>query len=367
MHNHVADCNSAEAPGASRTEAESTALNDDDTCPRCVAAGIGVRFVNSEAFQAHMRWMRLRGLSADTIAQRTGVLRRLAAWCGNRPLLEITEAELTEWGDDLASRLAVATRAVYVSNVREFYAWCYKEHRIAADPAANLPVPRVPARKPRPITEGELVLAIESGGVRVRCWLVLAGWCGLRAREIAYLRAENIRWNDDPPYLLVTQGKGGKERIVPLPEYALTELRQFPMPSRGLIWKTADGRPVPPNLVSVICNRHLHALGIQDTLHSLRHRFGTQVQRAVRDLRVTQELMGHTTPATTAGYAAVADLDKYKAVAALPVPAPRTAVRLYGSHSECKADANSEYRSEHTWLGQWLHAADAFNCVNERQ
>ena len=318
MHDDSAFYIPVETPGDSPLPPRLTGHNDE--CPRCVAAGSGVLFVKSETFSAHIRWMRLRGLTAETIAQRQGVMRRLATYCGGKPLLDVTETELTEWADDLATRLAVATRAVYVSNVREFYAWCYKEHRIEKDPAANLPVPRVPARKPRPITEDQLVLAIESGGVRVRCWLVLAAWCGLRAREIALLRAENIRFNDDPPYILVTGAKGGRERIVPLPEYAVSELRQFPLPSRGLIWKTADGRPVPPNLVSVICNRHLHALGIQDTLHALRHRFGTQVQRAVHDLRVTQELMGHTTPATTAGYAAVADQDKYRAVSALPVP-----------------------------------------------
>jgi len=314
----IAQAGSNQKPGKKKHEAAE--------CPRCDAAMIGGRFVQSETFQAHLRWMRLRGLSRDTITQRTGVLRRLAAHCDGKPLLDITETELTEWGDDLASRLAVATRAVYVSNVREFYAWCYKEHRIPADPAANLPVPRVPGRKPRPITEEKLVLAIESGGVRVRCWLVLAAWCGLRAKEIAYLQAQNLRLTDDPPYILVTQAKGGGERIIPVNDYVISELRRFPRPAKGMMWKTFDGRPVSPNLVSKVCNDHLHSLGIQDTLHSLRHRFGTQVQRAVHDLRITQELMGHTTPATTAGYAAVADIDKYRAVTALPAPATQTAL-----------------------------------------
>jgi len=250
-------------------------------------------------------------------------MRRLAGACGGKPLLQITEEELLDWADGLVDRLALATRAVYVSNVREFYSWCYAEHRIDRDPAANLPMPRAPRRTPRPISEEELVLAIDSAGVRVRLWLVLAALCGMRAGEIAHLKGENIRLGDDPPYILITHAKGNKERVVPLSPFAEAELRRYPrLPSRGPVFWTLQDRPRPinPNAVSTICNRHLHALGIDDVFHQLRHRFGTQTQRAVRDLRVTQELMGHTTPATTAGYAAVADFDKFRAVSGLPVP-----------------------------------------------
>lgn len=261
--------------------------------------------------------MRLRGLSKDTINQRTGVLSRLAALYGGKPLLDITEEELMEWADGLANRLGLATRAVYVSNVREFYKWCYAEHRIPADPAANLPVPRVPQRQPRPITEEQLAEAIEHALGRVRIWLVLAAWCGLRAKEIAYLRAENIRLRDDPPYVLIADTKGLRERIVPLCEFAARELEKQRLPLRGLCWK------VTPNLVSLHCNRYLHEIGIVDSLHKLRHRFGTQVQRAVRDVFVTQQLLGHKNPQTTAGYAQVADLDKHRAVSAIPAPAQR--------------------------------------------
>jgi integrase/recombinase XerC len=265
--------------------------------------------------------MRLRGLSPDTIAQRTGVLMRLAAAHGGRPLLTLTEEELMAWADELAGRLAAATRAVYVSNVRSFYGWCHAEGRIPVNPAAALPVPRAPQRQPRPITEQQLAVAIENAAGRVRVWLILAAWCGLRAKEIAWLRAENIRLKDNPPYLLVADTKGRRERVVPMPPFVVAELTRYQLPQRGLCWHTLDGRPVSPNAVSWITNKYLHELNIDDTLHSLRHRFGTQVQRAVRDLRVTQELLGHTSPATTAGYAQVADADKYRAVTRLPLVA----------------------------------------------
>jgi integrase/recombinase XerC len=174
----------------------------------------------------------------------------------------------------------------------------------------------------RPITEDDLEIAIESAVGNVRVWLVLAAWCGLRAKEIALLRAENIRLRDDPPYLLVASDatKGRRERIVPLPPFVVDELTRFGLPFRGLCWRAGHGQPVTPNFVSLVCNRYLHELGIESPLHKLRTRFGTQVHRAVGNIRVTQELLGHTSPATTVIYTEVTDLDKYRAVSKLRAP-----------------------------------------------
>lgn len=64
----------------------------------------------------------------------------------------------------------------------------------------------------------------------------------------------------------------------------------------------------------------MHDCGFPETLHQLRHRFGTGTYHATRDLRVVQELMGHSSPVTTAGYAAFDNPDAVAAVQALPVP-----------------------------------------------
>ena len=61
--------------------------------------------------------------------------------------------------------------------------------------------------------------------------------------------------------------------------------------------------PVTPHLVSKLCNEYLHDIGIDDTLHSLRHWFATSVYvSSGRDLRATQELLGHESPASTQIY-----------------------------------------------------------------
>jgi site-specific recombinase XerD len=66
-------------------------------------------------------------------------------------------------------------------------------------------------------------------------------------------------------------------------------------------------------------NTYLHSLGITSTAHSLRHRFATTIYEETRDLRLTQELMGHTSPETTAIYTQANHAGAAAAVAALTV------------------------------------------------
>jgi integrase/recombinase XerC len=288
-------------------------------CAACDAARIGGRFVNSAAYLEYERWMRTRGLAANTVAKRRQALAALAGYLGGVPLSQVTEDQIERWADSLEPH-ARATRAVYISHVRSYFRWAFDTGRYPSNPARRLPAPLVPRRMPRPITEENLADALNHAPARIRIWLVLAASAGLRACEVAGLRGENVRLGVAEPYIHVTSDttKGVKERIIPLTPDAAAELTAARLPVRGPCWVKAGGGQVPPNLVSKLCNQHLHDLGIPDTLHSLRHRFLTEVQRAGHDLLVTMELAGHSTPATTAGYAKVAAEHARAAVLAVP-------------------------------------------------
>jgi integrase/recombinase XerD len=80
--------------------------------------------------------------------------------------------------------------------------------------------------------------------------------------------------------------------------------------------RTAVGH-VEGSWVSTCIRRALRAVGSTATAHQLRHSFGTAVLRSSHDLRVTQELLRHSSPASTAIYTQVADLDKVDAIRAL--------------------------------------------------
>lgn len=273
------------------------------------------------ALAAHLEHLRMAGHADTSVYSRSRAIVRLAAHLPNG-VLDATADELMTWRRSLT--VTADTVAHYVVHAREFYAWAISAGYHADNPAARLPVPKVPRRLPRPISENDLADAVTSADERIRLWLVLAAWVGLRAQEIAYLRRENVADTADPPVLLVTKtaAKGSRERVVPLSEFAVSELHRHGLPARGYVSRRRDGQPGPnqPWLVSRLANQHLRAQGIPATLHQLRHRFGTQTYRASRDLRLVQELLGHASPTTTAGYAAHDQAAGHAVVDALTTP-----------------------------------------------
>jgi len=270
---------------------------------------------------AHLRQLELRGQSPDTVACRRRALARMARALPV-PLLEASPADLLAWRAGLS--VGPGTVVGYVSHAREFYRWAVRSGLIESSPAERLPVPRVSRRLPRPIGEDALTAAVLAAPPRVRPWLVLAGWAGLRAKEIAYLRRECLLETQRSPVLIVAAEatKGHAERVVPLSGFVIRELVIAGLPRSGWVFRRRDGQPGPnrPWIVSQLSNAYLHDLGIADTLHSLRHRFGTQAYARRRDLRMVQELLGHAHPGTTAGYAAYDKADAADVVEQLPVP-----------------------------------------------
>jgi integrase/recombinase XerC len=271
---------------------------------------------------SHLRALEQGGRhSPETIYSRRGALRRLAAALPGG-LLDATAADLAAWRNGLT--VAPGTITDYVSHAREFYDWAIGAGLLEENPAAGLVLPRRVRRLPRPIAETDLFTAVDSAPRRIRPWLVLAAWCGLRAKEIAYLRRENILDTVRPAALLIAEDatKGTRERMVPLCAYALGELHAYGLAASGYVFRRRDGQrgPNSPGRISHMTNDYLHGLGIAATLHQCRHRFATQAYRGRRDLRMVQELLGHANPSTTAGYAAFDQGDAVGVVEDLPAP-----------------------------------------------
>ena len=262
---------------------------------------------------SYVEHMKRQDRSPATVRVRVGVLTALARHAG-RPLTELDRADLADWEASLA--VSSSARANYVSYVRCFYRWALDYERVTVDPSRWLVTPHVARRRPRPIGEDDLARAVTAAGEPVRTWLILAGWAGLRGMEIAGLHRGDVYEAADPP-VLVIRGKGAKERIVPTSPLVLATLRPY-LRTSGPLWRRADSRPADAQTVRKPCNRHLHELGIDATLHKLRSRFATQLHaRSEHNLLLTQRLLGHASPATTAVYVDWSDREAAVAVAAL--------------------------------------------------
>ena len=305
----------------------------------------------AEVLAAHLAHLRLLGRSERTVYDRERAVIRLAAWlevryslearkpCGapctqnsgagfggssQKPpslLLDATPVDLAAW----RASLTVGDQAVvvYCAHVAGFYDFAVTRGIRPDNPAAGLPVPSPPRGMPRPVSEEDLAAALACADERVRPWLVLAGWAGFRAKEIALLRRESVLDTAVPPVLLVARNatKGHRERRVPASPFVVAELRIAGLPRSGWMFPRYDGKPGPntPSMISGLGNRCLREAGSAATLHALRHRFASQLYQQTRDIRLVQEMLGHASPATTAIYADYGD-GAAEAVGSLPVP-----------------------------------------------
>src|SRR5260221_5480884 len=180
---------------------------------------------SEKAVRDHLRHLGLEAKSERTIYERGLLLARVRKALPV-PLLEATPEQLYDWRARL--KVSITTIANYVSHCQMFYRWAAKQGLIGADPSPDIPVPATPRRVPRPISEADLMALLDATdrqAARIRIWLVLAGWCGLRGKEIRLLRVDNIRVSDDPPVLIVASDatKGRTERYIALSPFVIAE------------------------------------------------------------------------------------------------------------------------------------------------
>lgn len=273
-------------------------------------------FTNDHLITQHLAHLRYLNYAQQTIYQRHRVLLRLLLSAGVE-FAEVTEVEVRARLDTIDSP---AGRACELSHVRGFYQWAIEYDMLDADPTRRLRRPKLPRGLPRPISEEDLRSAMLDAPARIRPWFLLAGWAGLRCCEIATLRAEDLMTDAAPPILMVRSGKGNADGAVPMSEWLVDEMRRCNLPRTGYLFRRHDGQPghIQPHSVSHLAADYMRSVGVDATIHQLRHRFGTQVHRRHRDMRVTQELLRHRSLNSTAIYTWVAPSDTYSAVQSLP-------------------------------------------------
>lgn len=230
-----------------------------------------------------------------TIKARGDVLRKLEREAG--PLTTLGRDDITAWLDQYRS---ASTRGTYLGHVRGLYRWAVENDYLDRDPTVGIRTPRIPRRLPRPLSEAELADAITTAPPRVRAWIILAAYAGLRACEIAAMRGEHI--DHTRGLLYIPCQKGGDSATAVLPPRVLDELDQWP--TSGPLWCEHE---ITANYVSHTVATHFRSRGIRGGLHRARHRFATRfLEASGYDLRATQEAMRHRSPASTALYTMVA-------------------------------------------------------------
>lgn len=264
----------------------------------------------------HIDWCRdLRGLTPATIRARTWVLNRLAT-CVDRPLRAVEVGHILFWEQTVVSGLAAQSRRAYIGHVRAFFRWCVTTGRVSDDPSEMLTRPKIGKPLPHPISEADLSRAMKTAGPKLEAMMALMAYAGLRAMEVANLMWSDIEISDGQTWICVRNGKGGKDRIVPIGETVQRALRRHGTKGRGPVFLGRDGRQLKANSVSQTVNNHLHRLGINSSGHKLRARYATQAAD-VLDTPLVAQLCGWESLETARHYIKPDKTRSAKLVAAL--------------------------------------------------
>jgi integrase/recombinase XerD len=298
---------------------------------------------------AHVADLERRNYTADTCKNRRVVLLRFARWLAERgvertaqvtrPMIERYQRWLfayrKEGGKDHGKPLSARTQTERVKLVQLFFAWATRKGRVPANPAADLDFPRPVKTLPPTLTHDEMaaILAVPDvdtpAGLRDRSVIETFYATGMRRMELCRLNLDDI--DHSAGIVRINQGKGRKDRLVPLGDRAGSWLLRWlddgrpalnPAASCHRVYLHDGGAPLTRDNLTIRLRKILDAAGITKagSCHLFRHTVATHLLENGCDVRLIQELLGHAKLDTTALYAHVA-IDHLKAAHAAFHPA----------------------------------------------
>jgi integrase/recombinase XerD len=260
-----------------------------------------------------------RGLANNSISAYRRDLNELHFFltdqCGITDITSVNDSEIIRYLSYLNRRkLTTASISRKLTAVRTFYRHMVADQIIKVDPTANVTLPHPMKKLPSTLNLDEVDMLLnapdtsELRGLRDRTMLEVLYATGLRVTELVSLKRDNLQLNVG--YLRVI-GKGNKERIVPIGTHAIKWLQKylsnrndsnpylFPGKERGHLTRAAFW------LIIKSCAKKA---GIIKSIspHTLRHSFATHLLERGADLRIIQEMLGHSSIATTEVYTHVA-------------------------------------------------------------
>jgi integrase/recombinase XerD len=280
---------------------------------------------------AYVGALRARRYSSSAIEKAQLELGRLCHHLRERRITDaraVTEAHLAGYAHMLAEhttragqRLAPASRAAALSVTRRFWAWLDARAIVLQNPARLLMLPKSTSlpRGVLTITQARRLMAAPFAGSAIgqrdRAMLELLYGAGLRLGEAARTDVTDLDLRSE--LLLVRNGKGGKDRIVPICGAAATALGFYVTESRpalaigidAALFLSRDGVRLGAAGLRARIQYYAARIGVRLTPHGLRHACATHLLRGGADLRHVQALLGHRRLTTTALYTRVAITD----------------------------------------------------------
>ena len=274
-----------------------------------------------------------KGLYKNTIAAYKRDLNRFDQYLAlaNKELKSITTEDLPlylAWLRGLNNTdfsMGESSIARNVVAIRNFYDFLSREHGFA-NIASDIHPPKIPKRLPKALTLANIdsflkVTRVDKFAKRDRALLELLYATGGRVSEIISLKVDDLQLSVDHTSVRLT-GKGGKQRVVPVGKFAQDALNDYlnnsrkdllKLQSNKFLFLNGRGGALTRQSAWKIVVTQAKTAGITEELspHSLRHSFATHLLDGGADIRVVQELLGHSSVTTTQIYTLIT-IDKLR-------------------------------------------------------
>ena len=235
-----------------------------------------------------------------------------------KPILERYQRHLYYYRKPDGKPLTLGTQHSLLAPIKTFFKWLAQENHLLYNPASELVLPRQPKRLPRDILsvdEVETILGTPDhttpGGLRDRAILETLYSTGLRRMELPALKTYDIDLHR--AIVIVREGKGRRDRIIPIGERALAWVEKYLNESRPqlllhqheeALFLNDYGDPLPRDALARKVKRYMDRAGIKKTgsCHLFRHAMATHMLDNGADTRFIQAMLGHADLATTQIY-----------------------------------------------------------------
>jgi site-specific recombinase XerD len=272
----------------------------------------------------YRRALKRKNYSAHTVKNYRNILDHFLTWL-TVPLSEITPKEIGLYTDHLLrKRCTPKTITCHLQTIRLFFDYLInEERRMIVNPVTRISL-RLPKPLPRHLKDDQISrLFAFITDRRDRAMFMLMLRCGLRVEEVAHLSVDAVEY--PRRQIFVSNGKGGKDRIVYMSEDArsalLAYLEKRSSKAKGLFLVQKGpmrGKPISVRGIQKRIEYYARKSSLDVSCHRLRHTMATQLLNADADLATIQDLLGHGQITTTQRYCRVANIkvqrDYYKAI-----------------------------------------------------
>lgn len=249
-----------------------------------------------------------KGLSKNTLEAYGRDIENFIEFVENKSLDEISRVDLYNFIKNLRSKnYASSSITRKIASIKGWFRWLKINEKIEQDPAIGLESPKIPQKLPKVISSSEIEKIFNSNlNITENAIFELLYGCGLRVSELTNLEVKNIDLNSK---FLRCFGKGSKERIIPIGKKAIDAVIKYldirnlyPKNSSKKLFLNKNGHPISRQEVYLLSQKIGKIIDKHISPHVFRHSFATHLLENGADLRVVQELLGHSSVSTTQLY-----------------------------------------------------------------